>query len=173
MATSSTSWAWQKAASAAMPAGVLGKDAEAPLRPMRAARDTDAISTPQITWVTVTFLVSAIESLATVRSCVTGAAVPGLSDGELPPQDEREPSARGGTDASVPPLQQLLPFTVAVSRDTRMTGCWGNCLFFALIFGQPVDLPRAILVLRRERRQVIAHQVEAIVLRTWPIHEAD
>src|SRR5271155_811598 len=121
MATSSTSWAWQKAASAAMPAGVLGKDAEAPLRPMRAARDTDAISTPQITWVTVTFLVSAIESLATVRSCVTGAAVPGLSDGELSPQDEREPSARGGTDASVPPLQQLLPFTVAVSRDTRMT----------------------------------------------------
>src|SRR5271156_626671 len=103
MATSSTSWAWHKAASAAMPAGVLGKDAEAPLRPMRAARDTDAISTPQITWVTVTFLVSAIESLATVRSCVTGAAVPGLSDGEPSPQDEREPSARGGTDASVPP----------------------------------------------------------------------
>jgi len=26
---------------------------------------------------------------------------------------------------------------------------------------------------RRKRRQVIAHQVEAIVLRTWPIHEAD
>src|SRR5215469_11141356 len=47
-------------------------------------------------------------SHATVRSCVTWAAVPGLSDGEQSPQDEREPSARGGTDASVPPLRHSL-----------------------------------------------------------------
>src|SRR5271163_514359 len=71
--------------------------------------------------VTVTCLVCATECHATVRSCVTWAAVPGLSVGDQTPQDEREPSARGGTDASVPPLQQLLPFTVALSRDTRMT----------------------------------------------------
>jgi hypothetical protein len=34
---------------------------------------------------------------------VTWAAVPGLSVGDQTPQDERVPSARGGTDLSVPP----------------------------------------------------------------------
>src|SRR6266702_3299006 len=79
------------------------------------------MSTPQMICVTVTFLVSATECHATVRSCVTWAAVPGLSDGEKSPQDEREPSARGGTDPSVPPPQQSQPNNCRSSRDTRMT----------------------------------------------------
>src|SRR6266704_1380772 len=79
------------------------------------------MSTPQMICVTVTFLVSATECHATVRSCVTWAEVPGLSDGEKSPQDEREPSARGGTDPSVPPLQQSQPNNCRSSRDTRMT----------------------------------------------------
>src|SRR6266581_4041523 len=79
------------------------------------------MSTPQMICVTVTFLVSATECHATVRSCVTWAAVPGLSGGEKSPQDEREPSARGGTDPSVPPPQQSQPNNCRSSRDTRMT----------------------------------------------------
>src|ERR1700677_123905 len=97
-----------------MPWAVLGNDPVAPSRPMRASREAEEISTPQTMRVTVTFLVCATGSLATVRSCVTRAAVPGLSVGGKPPQDERVPSARGGTDASVPPLRQFLIFPVAV-----------------------------------------------------------
>src|ERR1035437_775859 len=114
MATSSTWWVWQKAARAAMPSAVLGNVPVAPSRPMRASREAEEISTPQMMRVTVTCLVCAIGSHATVRSCVTRAAVPGLSVGGKTPQDEREPSARGGTDASVPPLRQFPTFHVAL-----------------------------------------------------------
>jgi hypothetical protein len=65
-----------------MPAGLLGNEAKAPSGPMRASNDTEEISTPQMVRVTVTCLVCAIGSHATVRSYVTWAAVPGLSDDE-------------------------------------------------------------------------------------------
>src|ERR1039457_4512317 len=81
MATSSTGCSWQKAPSAAMPSGLLANEPVAPCWPTRASRDLEAISTPQMILVTVTCLVCAIESLATVRSCVTWAAVPGLRIG--------------------------------------------------------------------------------------------
>src|SRR5277367_5788644 len=61
MATSSTWWAWQKAASAAMPSELLGNEVRAPWRPMRASREDEAISTPQMMRVTVTCLVCATE----------------------------------------------------------------------------------------------------------------
>src|ERR1700689_965193 len=121
MATSSTWWVWQKAARAAMPSLLLAKEPDAPSRPMRASREADEISTPQIMRVTVTCLVCAMGSHATVRSCVTWAAVPGLSDGEKSPQDEREPSARGGTGQPVPPLRQFRLSHCRLFRDTRMT----------------------------------------------------
>src|ERR1035441_5437615 len=90
---------------------------------MRASNVCDEISTPQMVRVTVTCLVCAIGSHATVRSCVTWAAVPVLNVGGLPPQDEREPSARGGVDASTPPLQQFHRNCHSF-RDTRMTMLW-------------------------------------------------
>src|SRR6266849_28243 len=112
MATSSTRWAWQKLARATMPSAVLGKEPVAPSRPMRASSEAEEISTPQIMRVTVTCLVGAIGSHATVRSCVTRAAVPVLSDGDKTPQDEREPPAPRGPSRLGPPLRQfpsLLP----------------------------------------------------------------
>ena len=72
----------QNAASKAMPSGLLVKAPAAPSWPMRASKDAEEISTPQMIRVTVTFLVRATECHATVRSCVTWAAVPGLSVGE-------------------------------------------------------------------------------------------
>src|ERR1039457_6474679 len=104
-----------------MPSGLLANVPAAPSQPMRASREVDEISIPQMIRVTVTCLVCAIGCLATVRSYVTWAAVPVLSDGGEPPQDEREPSARGGTDASVPPLRQFPSEKCRWSRYTRMT----------------------------------------------------
>ena len=51
---SSTWWAWQKAASAAMPSELLANEVRAPWRPRRASREDEAISTPQMMRVTVT-----------------------------------------------------------------------------------------------------------------------
>ena len=90
-----------------MPSAVLGNEPKAPSRPMRTSSEEEEISTPQIIRVTVTCLVCAMGSHATVRSCVTWAAIPVLSDGDKTPQDGRESSARGGTDPSVPPLRQF------------------------------------------------------------------
>src|ERR1022692_1797127 len=87
-----------------MPSGLLGNEASAPARPMRAANKTDEISTPQMIRVTVTCLVSAIEEscdCSVVRD--QGQRSLSWTPVTTPPQNEREPSARGGTDASVPP----------------------------------------------------------------------
>src|SRR5450755_205343 len=108
MATKSTPCPVQKAASAAMPSTLLAKLALIPSRPMRACKDWDETSTPQITRVTVTFLVSAIEKscdCSVVRDLGSG---PGAERRSLRPQDEREPPARGGAHAWVPPPQQFL-----------------------------------------------------------------
>src|SRR5579863_4100454 len=51
------------------------------------------------------------KSLATVRSCVTRAAVPEAERRWTTPQGRREPHARGGTDRSVPPPHQSLQKT--------------------------------------------------------------
>src|SRR5579875_1495708 len=107
MAASSTWCCWQKAPSWAIPSGWLGKTACVPPGRMQACRVRELTSTPQMIRATVTFLVSATERHATVRSCVTWAAVTWAERRSLRPQDEREPSARGGTDASVPPPRHL------------------------------------------------------------------
>src|ERR1700757_4918324 len=128
MATSSTWWAWQKAAKAAIPSAVLANEPPAPSRPMQTSKEDEEISTPQIMRVTVTFLVCATGSHATVRSCVTWAAVPGLSVGDKTPQDEREPSARGGPLINGPPLRHLHSSMPLLQRykDDRICGWEGG-----------------------------------------------
>jgi hypothetical protein len=81
MATNSTSWLLQKAARAWMPSGARSKLREGPSCPIRASKVFDETSTPQMILATVTFLVRAIGDQATVRSCVTAAAVPMLIHG--------------------------------------------------------------------------------------------
>jgi hypothetical protein len=53
MATSLTRCNRQKSASAAMPSALLANEEQAPSRPMRAAREREETSTPQIMPVTV------------------------------------------------------------------------------------------------------------------------
>src|SRR5207253_6438691 len=120
MATSSTTWAWQKLARATMPSAVLGKEPVAPSRPMRAASEAEEISTPQIMRVTVTCLVSAMGSHATVRSCVTRAAVPGLSDGDKHHRMNGSRPPAGDRIYSVPHCDSFLHHC-RLFRDTRMT----------------------------------------------------
>src|SRR5580704_18786818 len=106
-----------------MPSGVLAKVAAAPSCPMRAAKEEEPISTPQIIRVTVTCLVCSNENRATVRSYVTWAAVACAERRSSRPQDEREPSARGGADHSTPPLQQSLrklPLIQRYKDDTEL-----------------------------------------------------
>src|SRR5438445_7672840 len=121
MATSSTTWAWQKLARATMPSAVLGKEPVAPSRPMRAASEAEEISTPQIMRVTVTCLVSAMGSHATVRSCVTRAAVPVLSDGDKHHRMNGSRPPAGDRVYSVPHCDSFLHHC-RLFRDTRMTG---------------------------------------------------
>ncbi len=92
-----------------MTSGVLVKRCRVPVRPIEASSEVDETSTPQIMRVTVTFLVSATENESCDCTVVRDwATVPGLSDGEQSPQDERElERPRGGTDVSVPPLSTV------------------------------------------------------------------
>src|SRR6266478_7090153 len=120
MATSSTTWAWQKLARATMPSAVLGKEPVAPSRPMRAASEAEEISTPQIMRVTVTCLVDAMGSHATVRSCVTRAAVPVLSDGDKYHRMNGSRPPAGDRVYSVPHCDSFLHHC-RLFRDTRMT----------------------------------------------------
>src|SRR5208283_1994942 len=121
MATSSTWWAWQKAASEAIPSAVLENWANAPSKPMRASNDCDEISIPQMVRVTVTCLVCAIESHATVRSYVTWAAVPVLRIGR---SDQRTYGSRPPAGELMPQLPHCnsLSETAATFTDTRTAG---------------------------------------------------
>src|SRR5665213_1656123 len=123
IAISVTQLSRQNAASASMPAGSLEKLPVAPSVPMDASRMVEEISTPQISCATVTFLVCATGCHATVRSYVTWDALPGLSDGGLPPQDEREARARGRERHSSAVLFHHYIFIQKSScrKDTRMT----------------------------------------------------
>src|SRR6202035_2468268 len=70
-ATSSTPCCLQKSANAAMPSALLANERPGPADSTKASREVELTSTPQMTRVTVTCLVRAIDGLATVRSCVT------------------------------------------------------------------------------------------------------
>src|SRR5438445_1796114 len=112
MATSSTPCCWQKAANSAQPSGLLGKERVGPWGPIPASREKEETSTPQIILATVTCLVRAMESLATVRSCVTAAAVPKLPRGCLP-EGVRAPSAARGVRDPEPLAATFSPQLVA------------------------------------------------------------
>ena len=105
-------------------------DAAAPSRPMRACRESvEATSTPQMIRVTVTCLVCSIEDHATVRSYVTWAAVPGLSDGR---DDRRMNGSRPPAGEPIPRFphcNSLYLNSCRSFRDTRMTSVnatWKN-----------------------------------------------
>src|SRR6516164_8877855 len=83
-------------ANSAMPFAVLAKRPAGPSGPIRACREREATSTPQMIFVTVTYLVCAIGSQATVRSCVTAAAVPKAPPRLFNRRDHGRRPPRGG-----------------------------------------------------------------------------
>ena len=80
--TTSSAPCWpQKEASSWMPSAVRSTRTLGPSGPMRASNVCEETSTPQMMFVTVTCLARTIAVQATVRSCVTTAAVPKLTHG--------------------------------------------------------------------------------------------
>src|SRR5882762_6905482 len=95
MATSSTPCCRQKASNSALPSGVLGKERAGPWGPIQASREKEETSTPQNHLGHGNLPCTCDGSLATVRSCVTAAAVPKLPRGGCQRGYGRRPPREG------------------------------------------------------------------------------
>ena len=137
IATSSTLCCRQNAASSAMPSAVLRKERAGPEGPTKASREVEETSTPQIVLVTVTCLVRAMESLATVRSCVTAAAVPKSSTTVAHRRDHGRRPPREGFDLGRTPHSDI------VTKPAAFIQIQGTVARLKL-FLQPMEPPNAL-----------------------------